>query len=159
MGQVMVRVLVLVVVACGGPAKEIEHAKSARYDAELPMLLAETEDVVRQWYRNVEVDQSSRTIRTSWQEIAPPRHNHDVYYDTRTTADRQATRTKYLVRFHITISGTRPSRIDVTGHAAKMVEGMNVPSELRREDEPGWTSELADKLRLKIHAKLERFVR
>jgi hypothetical protein len=150
-------VLVLAVAACGGQLQGIEHAKSARYDAEFPTLLAETTEVVRRWYRTVEVDPNG-TIRTGWQQIPPPR-NYDHYYDTQTMANREATRIKYFVRFQIAISSTRPSRIDVVGHAAKLNEGKTIPDEFRPEDEPRWTADLADKLRLKIHAKLERFAR
>ena len=146
--------LALALLACGGHAEEFEHA---RYDAELPVLLAETAEVVRRWYSTIEVD-AAGTIRTPWQRVPPPRQT-DEYYETQTTSARHASRIKYFVRFHITISGTRPSSISVIGHTATLREGTTVPTEYRREDEPRWTRELAAKLRLKIHAKLERYAR
>jgi hypothetical protein len=149
--------LAVAVFACGGQTNQIEHAKQARYDAELSVLVAETAEVVRRWYAQVEVDRGG-TIHTGWQEI-PRRAEYDQWYDTQTTADRDMARIKYFVRFHIAISGTRPSRIEVTGHSARWFEGKPGPTELRAEEERPWTKELADKLRLKIHAKLERFAR
>lgn len=143
-------------VACGGQATEIEHAKQARYDAELSVLLAETADVVREWYPIIEVDPSG-TVETPWHQL-PARRAADAWYETATNADREASRTTYLVRFHVAISGTRPARIEVVGHAAKMVADEKA-SEFPHASEPRWTSELADKLRVKIHAKLERFAR
>ena len=157
MGNVSGIVLALAVVACGGDAKKLEHAKSARYDAELSVLLAETAEVVRQWYRTIEVDPRG-TIRTAFQQVTRPLE-FDVWYETNTTAERHASRTKYFLRVHISISDTRPARIEVTGHSAWLNEGMTMPSEYRHEDEPRWTSDIADKLRLKIHTRLERFAR
>jgi hypothetical protein len=142
-------VLALALVACGGQAKKVEHAS---------VLLAETAEVVRRWYSTFEVDPRG-TIRTSWQQIPPQRREPDPWHETRTHADRDASRRRYFVRFNVAISNTRPARIEVTGHAAMLLEGGTAPREFRREDEPGWTSELADKLRLKIHTRLERFAR
>ena len=150
-------VVLIVVVACGGRARDVEHAKAARYDAEFSVLIAETADVVRRWYRHVEVEPSG-IIRTSWQQVARPRPL-DPYYETQSKADREASRMRYFLRFHITISNTRPSRIAVVGRAAFLREGETKPIELRPEGSPRWTNEIADKLRLKIHARLERFAR
>jgi hypothetical protein len=146
--------IALVVSACGGPTKSIHQA---RYDAELSVLLAETAEVVRRWYPTIEVDPRG-TIRTPWQRVARS-VRYDWLYATATNAEREADRTKYFVRFHVAISSTRPARIEVTGHAAKLVEGTTTPTELRPEEEPRWTSDLAAKLRSKIHARLERFAR
>ena len=79
-------VLAVALVACGGRTNEIEHAKSVRYDAALPLLVAETAEVVRTWYNTVEVDPRG-TIRTSWQQVPRP-HQDDGSYDTRTIAAR-----------------------------------------------------------------------
>ena len=146
--------MLVALLACGGQAKEVEHA---RYDAELSVLLVETAEVVRRWYPTIEVDPRG-TIRTPWQRVPAPRQT-DEFYETRTTSDRHASRTKFFVRFHITISPSRPSSVEVVGHTARLVDGTSVPTEYRREEEPLWTRELADNLRLKIHSKLERYAR
>ena len=151
-------VLALAVVACGGQTKQIETAKRARYDADLSVLVAETAEVLRGWYKTIEVDPQG-VIRTPWHEVRAPGH-HDPLYTTRTGAERAETWRRHFVRFHVAISPTRPSRIDVTCHAAVMQRDRDeAPVEYARDNEPRWTSAFADKLRLEIHAKLERFAR
>lgn len=158
-GSIRIALAALVLVACGGTAREAEHPKAARYDAELSVLLHETAEVVRRWYPKVDVDPSG-TIRTPWQQIPEDRRQPAGWgYETQTNTDRNASRIKYFVRFDVTISEPRPAHIVVTGHGAKFVEGTPGPVEFLRADEPRWVSELAEALRLKIHKRLERLAR
>jgi len=150
--------LVLVLVACGGPQKDAAEARRARYDADLSVLLAETAAVLRKWYQNVEVDPNG-VVRTAWTRYPPAKRREDDAYETGTAVGARDERFRTFVRFHVTISSPGPSRVEVTSHAAKQVVGSPTPTELRREDEPYWTRELEDRVQLEIHARLSRFAR
>jgi hypothetical protein len=160
--------------ACMNQA-EVRRAKSSIYDAEFAQVYNAVIKAVRHSYAKFDEDASSGAVRTSWYPLSSqgqsddPRSaalssqaqgftqgNPNGTTTTTAAATPRGVGKRQFVRFDITVSGVRPYRVRVVGHASEWDPGMAVPTELHGAAIPGALAGRVDALTVEIYRRLKK---
>jgi hypothetical protein len=158
--------------ACGNKA-EVARAKRSIYDTDFAIVYGKTLEATREIYDRTEDNPKSGAIKTAWHQVTYATNPEDVQGGrslaagatpvTNSPAAAQAgmpTRLaykRYFVRFDVVVSGGRPWRVKVVGHASEWEPGAALPVELTGPARPPWLDGRTDALILAIHKKLRGF--
>jgi hypothetical protein len=173
----MVAALAVFALSCGGAStRDVETAKSSRYDGDFETLFAAIRDYTLSTYSHgcgtslqpcnaqIDADPKSGAIHTAWIRInidtAPPEQEpertrgHSMQANA---ADPRTPMNRYFIRFDVAVIGPRPYRVVVVGHAAKWARGDALMAELKGGDEPSWLAPRTDALVPAIHDRIKQY--
>ncbi|HSS02396.1 MAG TPA: hypothetical protein VLM79_35295 [Kofleriaceae bacterium] len=168
------RIIFLAAATCafGCPAskKEIATARASVYDTDFSVVYTAALDATREVYPNLDDAPGRGMIKTAWHQVSYA-NNQDDLANPKTVAQSQGvagsssaaaggmpTRLaykRYFIRFDVTITGGRPWRLKVVGHAAEWEPGAALPSELHGVARPSWLEGRTDALTISIYKRLK----
>lgn len=134
--------------ACVDNKKEVVAAKGATYDADFDVVFQAALDGTRHRYESTTAKKESATIETDWHKV-----EQTVRWDR---GGRFVT--GYFIRFDVRVTGGRPWHVDVVAHGGRMEQQSTVMTELRGAEIPGWVGLRADRLRVEIYRRIEKYV-
>jgi hypothetical protein len=155
---------------------EVETAKKSLYDTEFTVVYTAALEATRESYPNIEDAPGRGAIKTSWHQVSYG-NNQDDMTNPQTLANAQGinpgagrspaaasagmpTRLaykRYFIRFDITVTGGRPWRLKVVGHAAEWEPGAALPTELHGTARPAWLEARTDSLVFAIYERIKKF--
>jgi hypothetical protein len=163
---------------CPAPKKDIETAKRSLYNADFATLYATALEVTRESYPNIEESPGRGSIKTAWHVVSYG-NNQDELANPRTVASGQGLGTpqsqqaasaqaaagmptrlaykRFFVRFDVTITGGRPWRLKVVGHASEWEPGAAMPVELHGPARPQWLDGRTDALLHAIYKRIKPY--
>lgn len=162
--------------ACAGcPAskKDVQTARRSLYDTDFTVVYNAALDSIREVYPNLEESAGRGSIKTMWHMVQYA-NNQDDLANPRVIAQGQGlvntpgaaqsaaagmpTRLaykRYFIRFDVSITGGRPWRLKVIGHAAEWEPGAALPTELRGVARPTWLDGRTDALLMSIYKRVK----
>lgn len=159
--------------ACGDK-KEVEYAKRSVYDADFAIVYSAVLEATRELYPSLDDFPGRGAIKTAWHQVSYA-NNQDDLANQRTIAQGQGyvgggvspaaqqagmpTRMAYkrhFIRFDIVVTGGRPWRVRVIGHASEWEPGNALPTELRGPARPHWLAGRTDALQLAIYKRIKQ---
>lgn len=165
----------LVASACGSK-KDVEHARRSVYDADFAVVYSAALDVTRELYPTLNDNPGPGRISTAWHQVSYA-NNQDDLQNQRTLAQSQGynpgmgaspaasmagtpTRLaykRYFIRFDVSVTGGRPWRVKVIGHASEWEPGAALPSELRGAARPSWLDGRIEALQVAIYKRIKKY--
>lgn len=160
--------------ACGSKKKEIEFAKRSLYDADFAIVYNAALDVTRKLYPQLNDSPGPGKIATAWHQVRLGNTEDDLA-NPRTLAVGQGVQTglgagarmagvptrlaykRYFIRFDIHVTGGRPWRVKVVGHASEWDPGAAMPSDLKGAQRPPWLDGRIEALQLAIHKRIKQY--
>lgn len=167
--------LALGVVGCGNK-KEVEHAKKSVYDIDFAIVYSAALEATRELYPSLDDNPGKGAIKTAWHQVSYA-NNSDDLANQRTLAQGQGvmgggqnssaaaaagmpTRMAYkrnFIRFDVIVTGGRPWRVRVVGHASEWEPGNALPTELTGPARPHWLAGRTDALQLAIYKRMKPY--
>lgn len=166
--------LALLASACGDK-KEVEYAKTSAYDTDFAIVYSAALEATRELYPSLDDLPGKGAIKTAWHQVSYANNQQDLA-NQRTIAQGQGymggnvspaaaqagmpTRMAYkrhFIRFDVTVTGGRPWRVRVTGHASEWEPGNALPTELRGPAKPGWLAGRTEALQVAIYRKIKTY--
>ncbi len=159
------------VFACGNK-KDVERAKKSLYDTDFAVVYSAVLDATREAYPNLDDNPGAGAIKTSWHQVQYSNSQDDMSQSRSLSqggasnlspAAQQAgmpTRLaykRYFIRFDITVTGGRPWRVKVIGHASEWEPGAALPVELHGPARPHWLEGRTDALTLAIFKRVKPY--
>lgn len=159
---------------CTAHKKEVETAKKSLYDADFTVVYSAALDATRETYPNIEDAPGRGAIKTSWHQVTYA-NNQDDMTNPQTLANAQGLNAqtsaggasagmptrlaykRYFIRFDITVTGGRPWRLKVVGHASEWEPGAALPTELHGPARPSWLDGRTDALVYAIYQKIKSY--
>jgi hypothetical protein len=163
---------------CPASKKDVETARRSLYDADFATLYAAALEATRETYPNIEESPGRGSIKTLWHVVSYG-NNQDELANPRTIAAGQGLVTpqsqqqanaqsasgmptrlaykRFFVRFDVTITGGRPWRLRVVGHASEWEPGAAMPVELTGPARPQWLDGRTDALLHSIYKKIKGY--
>jgi hypothetical protein len=164
--------MVLAAAACSGKG-EVNAARQSLYDTDFAVVYRAALDVMRELYPELAEDPTKGKIGTAWHQV---KYNNVGVEDPKSiqaqdrTLDPSATGAsqqltapsslaykRYFIRFDVSVTGGRPWRIRVVGHASEWEPGNQLPSELRGPATPHWLPGRTDAVVVAIYKRLREF--
>jgi dipeptidyl aminopeptidase/acylaminoacyl peptidase len=162
--------------ACSGSTKrDVKAAKQSVYDADFAVVFAAALEATRELYPNLDDIPGSGKIKTAWHQVQYANTQDDLA-NQRTIAQGQGlgargmspalagtnmpTRLAYkrfFIRFDVSVTGGRPWRIKVIGHASEWEPGNAMPTELHGPARPHWLEGRTDALTLAIFKRIKPY--
>jgi len=161
--------------ACGSSKKDVETAKRSVFDTEFATVYSAALDATRETYPNLEDAPGHGAIKTAWHQVSYA-NNQDDLSNQQTVAQGQGVGTpnrsasqasagmptrlaykRYFIRFDVSVTGGRPWRLKVVGHAAEWEPGNAMPTELHGTARPAWLEGRTDSLLLAIYNRIKGF--
>ncbi|MBS1118790.1 MAG: hypothetical protein H6Q90_1018 [Deltaproteobacteria bacterium] len=152
--------------------KDVERAKRSLYDTDFAVVYSAVLDATRESYPNLDDNPGAGAIKTSWHQVQYS-NNQDDMSQTRSLspgaggmnspAAAQAgmpTRLaykRYFIRFDVTVTGGRPWRVKIVGHASEWEPGAALPVELHGPARPHWLDGRTDALTLAIYKRVKSY--
>lgn len=126
-------------------------------------------EATRDLYANIDDAPNTGMIKTAWHQVTYA-NNQDDLANQRTMAAGQGlspqaqtgntpTRLAYkrfFIRFEVTVTGGRPWRVKVVGHASEWEPGNAQPTDLRGATRPSWLDGRTDALVLAIYKRIRQ---
>lgn len=164
--------LAITVFAACGSKREVERAKKSLYDADFAVVYSAALEATRNIYPNLDDSPGAGAVRTAWHQVTYANNQDDLSQGKTlstgqgggmaTTQGQAAagmpTRLAYkrfFIRFDVTVTGGRPWRIKVQGHASEWEPGAALPVELRGPARPHWLEGRTDALTLAIYKRIK----
>jgi len=174
------RIIFLATVAlaagCQSNKKDVEAARNSVFDADFAVIYSAAIEVTRKNYPNLEDAPGKGAIKTAWHQVSnanteddlsnsPTLSNGPGIAAANQTAANQAasgmpTRLAYkrfFIRFDVAVTGGRPWRLKVVGHAAMWEPGAAEPSELHGAARPSWLESRTDALTAAIYERIKGY--
>jgi hypothetical protein len=178
---------VLGLTACGASKKDVEAAKRSLYDTDFAIVYQAAVEATREIYPNLDDNPGPGKISTAWHQVqfascSGTGSTCDDMVNQRVIAQSQGlgpgspgaanmsspaaamagmpTRLaykRYFIRFEVGVTGGRPWRVKVIGHASEWEPGAAMPVELKGIAKPPWLEPRADTLRAAIYNKIKKF--
>ncbi|HUJ62658.1 MAG TPA: nuclear transport factor 2 family protein [Kofleriaceae bacterium] len=182
--RTIILALVATVAACAGTKKEVETAKHSLYDTDFASVYSAAVEATRELYPNLDDNPGPGKIQTAWHQVAYADQGNDPTSQAVTMGGggamggalgpgggmagmgnspaatgmpTQLTTKRYYVRFDVTITGGRPWRLKVNGHASEWDPGAAMPVEMKGANKPPWLQPRIDALTLAIHKRIQKF--
>ncbi|MGE0867657.1 MAG: hypothetical protein AB7P03_03785 [Kofleriaceae bacterium] len=147
--------------------KEIEMARRSVYDADFAVVYSAALEATRELYANLDDFPGSGMIKTAWHQVSFANTQDDLS-SNRTLSSNSAqlpatsggmpTRLAYkrqFIRFDVSVTGGRPWRVKVVGHAAEWDPGNAMPTELRGMARPPWLDGRTEALQVAIYRRMK----
>jgi len=160
--------------ACGNK-KDVEHAKHSVYDTDFAIVYSTALDVTRNLYPTLNENPGPGKISTAWHQVQFANNQDDLQSQQTLAAGQGYSPTaagynnagmigaptrlaykRYFIRFDVTVTGGRPWRVKVQGHASEWEPGAAMPSELRGAQRPAWLDGRIDALNVAIYKRLKK---
>jgi len=161
---------------CTTHKTEVDSAKKSLYDAEFTVVYTAALEATRESYPNIEDAPGRGAIKTAWHQVSYA-NNQDDMTNPRTLANAQGinggaagtpgaasagmpTRLaykRYFIRFDISVTGGRPWRLKVIGHASEWEPGAALPTELHGPARPSWLDGRTDALVYAIYERIKKY--
>jgi hypothetical protein len=165
---------IMLATGCTAHKKEVENAKKSLYDADFTVVYSAALDATRETYPNIEDAPGRGAIKTAWHQVTYA-NNQDDMTNPQTLANAQGLSSqtsaggasagmptrlaykRYFIRFDISVTGGRPWRLKVVGHASEWEPGAALPTELHGPARPTWLDGRTDALVYAIYQKIKGF--
>ncbi len=164
--------------ACGGNTKrDAKAARQSVYDADFAIVFAAALEATRALYPSLDDAPGAGTIKTAWHQVQYANTQDDLA-NQRTIAQGQGlgrgmspalagaggipTRLAYkrfFVRFDVSVTGGRPWRVKVVGHASEWEPGNAMPTDLRGAARPHWLDGRIDALTVAIYRRIKPYAK
>lgn len=157
-------------IGCPASKKEVANARQSVYDTDFSVVYTAALGATREVYPNLDDAPGRGAIKTAWHQVSYA-NNQDDLANPKTVAQAQGISTsrggaaagmptrlaykRYFIRFDVTITGGRPWRLKVTGHAAEWEPGAALPTELHGVARPSWLEGRTDALLIAIYKRLK----
>lgn len=160
--------------ACGSNKKDVQRAKHSLYDADFAIVFSAALAATRDIYPTLNDNPGPGKIATAWHSVSYA-NNQDDLQNQRTLAQSQGMQTttagqptmggvptrlaykRYFIRFDVSVTGGRPWRVKVVGHASEWDPGAAMPTEMRGGNRPAWLDARSDALQLAIYKRIKKF--
>jgi hypothetical protein len=149
-------------VSCGSNNVEVNTARTSVYDTDRAVVYQAVVDVATARYHRVEANPVTGIIKTAWEYVEDSLTNDGTRNEMTRSAipgvhTQMRTRSfkRFFVRFEIAVTGARPWRVEVIGHASEWAPGTAQPVELHDADQPGWLTSRSDELVVNIYERLK----
>lgn len=154
--------------------KDVEYAKRSLYDADFAIVYSAALDVTRKLYPQLNDSPGPGKIATAWHQVQYA-NNQDDLANQRTIAAGQGVQPglgasarmvgvptrlaykRYFIRFDIHVTGGRPWRVKVVGHASEWDPGAAMPSELKGAQRPPWLDGRIEALQVAIYKRIKQY--
>lgn len=155
--------------------KEVETAKHSLYDADFAVVYSAALEATRALYPNIEEHPAASTVETAWHQVQYASDNQDAANAVSIggtsagsmngnspagAAGGMPTRMAYkrfYIRFEVKVTGGRPWRVKVAGHAASWEPGAAMPTELHGIARPAWLEPRTEALQLAIFNRIKPY--
>jgi hypothetical protein len=175
-GRHRIIVLALAVAACSS-SKEVNYARHSVYDADFAIVYNAALEATRALYPNMDDNPGPGRIATAWHEV---RYSSDADSDMsnqRALANAQGVNPtaspaaiaagqptrlaykRYYIRFDVRVTGGRPWRVKVVGHASEWEPGAAMPVELHGMARPHWLQGRTEALEVAIYRKIKAYAK
>jgi len=150
--------------------KDVERARNSVYDTDFAVVYSAALDATRELYPNLSDNPGNGAIKTAWHQVQYA-NNQDDLSGQRSLSSQPGgmaspaagqagmpTRLaykRYFIRFDVTVTGGRPWRIKVVGHASEWEPGAAIPTELHGQARPPWLDGRTDALNVAIYKKIK----
>lgn len=174
------RIIILATVAlaagCQSNKKDVEAARNSAFDADFAVIYSAAIEATRKSYPNLEDAPGRGAIKTAWHQVSNANTEDDlsnsptlangpgIAAQNQNAANQAAsgmpTRLAYkrfFIRFDVVVTGGRPWRLKVVGHAAMWEPGAAEPSELHGAARPSWLESRTDALTSSIYSKIKAY--
>jgi hypothetical protein len=157
-------------IGCPASKKEVANARQSVYDTDFSVVYTAALAATREVYPNLDDAPGRGAIKTAWHQVSYA-NNQDDLANPKTVAQAQGVSTsgnaaaagmptrlaykRYFIRFDVTITGGRPWRLKVVGHAAEWEPGAALPTELHGVARPSWLEGRTDALLIAIYKRLK----
>ncbi|MBX3162778.1 MAG: hypothetical protein KF773_42845 [Deltaproteobacteria bacterium] len=175
----MQRITFFIAVAAAAAAcsnrKEVETAKRSLYDIDFAIVYNAALEATRELYPKIDDVPGTGAVRTAWHQVQYA-NNQDDLANQRTVAQGQGMPTgtvtqaqaqagvptrlaykRYFIRFDVIVTGGRPWRVKVVGHASEWEPGAALPVELFGPAKPHWLEGRTDALTLAIYKRIRPY--
>jgi hypothetical protein len=156
---------------CQSNKKDVQAAKSSAFDADFAVIYGAAIEATRASYPNLEDAPGRGAIKTAWHQVSnanseenlassPTMSNTPGMGVGNQSASGMPTRLAYkrfFIRFDVAITGGRPWRLKVIGHASMWEPGAAEPTELRGAARPSWLESRTDALIASIYKRIKGF--
>ncbi|MCX5746117.1 MAG: hypothetical protein NT062_26870 [Proteobacteria bacterium] len=155
--------------ACGNKA-DLETARHSVYDADFAVVYSAVLEATRDLYPSTDDLPGAGTIKTAWHQVPLATNQDDMTNSRAISVSGMPTQTpgqtnngmstrltgkKFFVRFDVSVTGGRPWRVKVQGHASEWEPGAAMPSEMRGMARPHWLDGRIDALTLAIFSRIK----
>lgn len=171
-------IAVIPVAGCNDNKKDVEAAKSSVFDVDFAVIYQAALEATRQNYPNIEDAPGRGAIKTQWHQVSNASSPDDptgpsmasgagvgaanTAAANRAGAGGMPTRLAYkrfYIRFDISITGGRPWRLRVVGHASAWEPGASEPEELHGAQRPTWLEGRTDALTASIYKRIKQYAK
>jgi hypothetical protein len=158
---------------CSTHKKEVETARRSLYDADFTTVYTAALEATRENYSNIQDAPGRGAIAVAWTQVSYANSQDDMT-NQRTLANASGVNNRpasagqaaagmptrlaykrYFIRFDISVTGGRPWRLKVVGHAAEWEPGAAVPTELHGPARPSWLDGRTDALVYAIYNRIK----
>jgi hypothetical protein len=164
------------VAACQSNKKDVEAAKSSAFDADFAVIYSAAIEATRANYPNLEDAPGRGAIKTAWHQISNAntednmansptmssgpgigRANQSAANQAASGMPTRLAYKRFFIRFDVAITGGRPWRLKVVGHASMWEPGAAEPTELRGAARPSWLESRTDALIATIYKRIKAY--
>jgi hypothetical protein len=159
---------------CTTHKTEVETARKSLYDAEFSVVYTAALEATRESYPNIQDAPGRGAIKTGLHQVSYANNQDDMANPrslTNAGINPGATSTpgaaagmptrlaykKYFVQFDIAVTGGRPWRLKVVGHAFEWEPGAASPTELHGTARPAWLETRTDALVYAIYDRIKKY--
>jgi len=159
---------------CDNNKQEVEAAKHSVFDVDFAVIYGAALEATRENYPNLEDAPGRGAIKTAWHQVSNASSPDDPASPSMTSgagigaanttaagrAGGMPTRLAYkrfYIRFDISITGGRPWRLRVVGHASMWEPGASEPEELHGAQRPSWLEGRTDALTASIFKRIKQY--
>jgi hypothetical protein len=155
--------------------KEVERARKSLYDTDFAVVYSAALEATRDIYPNLDDNPGAGAVKTAWHQVTYA-NNTDDLSQSRTLSTAAGGNTlaqgqgqagagmptrlaykRFFIRFDVAVTGGRPWRVKITGHASEWEPGAALPVELRGPAKPHWLDGRTDALTLAIFKRIKKF--
>lgn len=160
---------------CTTHKTEVETARKSLYDAEFTVVYTAALEATRESYPNIQDAPGRGAIKTGLHQVSYG-NNQDDMNNPRSLSNAginpgaagtpgaasagMPTRLaykRYFIQFDIAVTGGRPWRLKVVGHAYEWEPGAAVPTELHGPARPSWLEGRTDELVYAIYERIKKY--
>lgn len=160
---------------CATHKAEVETARKSLYDAEFTVVYTAALEATRESYPNIQDAPGRGAIKTALEPVSSANAQDDMS-NPRSLANAGITPgaagapgaassgmptrlayKRYFIQFDIAVTGGRPWRLKVVGHAFEWEPGAATPTELHGTARPAWLESRTDALVYAIYDRIKKY--
>jgi len=170
------RIIFLAAVAlaagCQSNKKDVEAARNSVFDADFAVIYSAALEATRASYPNLEDAPGRGAIKTAWHQISNastedmagspgmssgPGMNQSAANQAAGGMPTRLAYKRFFIRFDVAVTGGRPWRLKVVGHASMWEPGSAEPTELHGAQRPSWLESRTEALTASIYKRIKSF--